>query len=104
MLFFISCLFSISVLAQEKSRYAQLLKLKVYPIPADKALYVEMDSIDLCEVRLYNSLGKRLITAIPDSSLNKLEIQTTHLNNGFYILQITKAGEMICRKRIFVRR
>lgn len=96
------------VIAQEKRSSHhhlnhQKYKVTVYPVPAHDAVFIEMDSIDFCKIKLYNSFGKQVITAIPDSSLNRLEIQTNHLDNGRYQLQIIRPSLETITKKIIIK-
>lgn len=77
--------------------------LKAYPIPADQSLFIEWDNIDNYIVKLYNSFGNRVLAAIPYSSLHKVEIQTTHLKSGTYIVRVFTKHKLIASKRIVIK-
>lgn len=93
--------------AQEKSidsvKYVNTQSLKVYPIPADRSLFIEWNNIDNYVVKLYNSYGKRVLAAIPYSTLHKIELQTTHLQDGIYIARIFSKKKLIASKRIIIK-
>lgn len=80
-----------------------IAQLKAYPIPADRSLFIEWDNIDNYAVKLYNSFGNRVLAAKPDSSLHKIELQTTHLENGTYIVRVFNKHKLIATKRIVIK-
>lgn len=77
--------------------------LKIYPIPANRSLFIEWENIDNYEVKLYNSYGKRVLAAIPHSTLHKIELQTTHLPNGMYLVRIFASKKLKATKRIIIQ-
>ncbi|MFD0962408.1 T9SS type A sorting domain-containing protein [Pseudofulvibacter geojedonensis] len=93
--------------AQERKIDSLLLKNIqspiIYPTPADRALFIEWNNIDNYIVKLYNSYGKRVITAIPYSTLHKIELQTTHLQDGIYIAKIFSSNKVVASKRIIIK-
>lgn len=72
-------------------------KFKVYPNPVENVLNIELeDETSVNKVNIYNCLGKLV------SSTNYLKIDTSHLLNGLYVLELeTEQGKF--SKKIIVQ-
>ncbi len=82
--------------AINNSQYSQSgIDVKIYPLPFLDKLTIESQTIGT--VSLFNVLGDIVIQQPIKSGI--LELQTTNLSNGIYILKITQ-GESVFIKKI----
>jgi len=73
---------------------------KIYPIPTNEKLIIELENINDYNIEIYNTIGQKVITQINNNSQNKVELQTSSLTNGIYILRITDGNSKLTKKII----
>lgn len=66
----------------------EITNYKVYPVPANESIIVELEDINDYNVTIYNLVGQRVVTNAQVESNDRLRMNTQHLQNGVYILSI----------------
>jgi len=76
-------------------------EMKLYPVPTDNELIVELNTISDYTITIYNFLGQR-VGQSDIVNTNKLILNTQNLNNGIYFVQFQNK-ESIATKKIIVK-
>ncbi len=83
-------------------------KTNLYPNPVSSVftLEFEMPSSQLLEIRLISMDGKSIVLnkELAKAGLNELRIETSTIQNGNYLLQLTNENKSILTKRIVIDR
>lgn len=74
----------------------QFDEIKVYPNPVSKYLYIENGMSELYNLKLFNLSGQ--VVYEKKNASGKNTITLTHLQRGFYIVEITSEGKFSTRK------
>ena len=90
---------SSEILAVEDNELTPL-QFKAYPNPASDVITIEIDTIADYSISLYNIIGQRVKTSITPETTNISRINTTHLDNGVYILKIDNGARNYSKKII----
>ena len=76
-------------------------EMKLYPVPTDNELIVELNTISDYSITIYNFIGQR-VGQSDIVNTNKLILNTQNLNNGIYFVQFQNK-ESITTKKIIVK-
>lgn len=77
------------------------INTKIYPNPANDALYLEATEIEKATIDVVDALGKKISLPIQKES-NKLKLNTSALSNGFYFVKI-KLGNKLSTKKFLIK-
>jgi hypothetical protein len=75
--------------------------LKMYPVPANNTLTIEMDGLTQQTVSVYNTLGQRMAVETALQSDTQLSLNTQNLSNGVYIVSVG-TGKSVQSRRVIV--
>ena len=64
--------------------------LKIYPIPVQDQLTIELPIVDLYKLEITNSLGKKVHSSIEQG--DRVNVNTESLSPGLYFLHLTREG------------
>ncbi|HSD13407.1 MAG TPA: DUF4832 domain-containing protein [Flavobacterium sp.] len=67
--------------------------IKLYPVPANDKLMIELDGIDQFEVSMFNSLGQKMNIRYSSVSYNMLVMDTQDFEAGVYFIQFQNEGQ-----------
>ncbi|ESU22343.1 hypothetical protein FEDK69T_23270 [Flavobacterium enshiense DK69] len=67
--------------------------IKLYPVPANDKLIVELEGINQYEVSMYNSLGQKMNIRYSSVTNNMLVMDTQDFNTGVYFIQFQNEGK-----------
>lgn len=87
------------VLTNEKAESAPLLE--IYPNPASNLLNIKQYNLSNATIQLYNIKGELLYSEIAKE--DHLRIDLSGINQGFYILKITKGNSTQSEKVVIVK-
>ena len=79
-----------------------LPSLKIYPNPVEDEFTISFGNGDTHSIELYDTLG-RLNLYMNEVSEASMNISTSHLAKGLYIVQVTDSGGKISRKKLVIR-
>mgnify|MGYP001791857451 CR=1 FL=1 len=63
------------------------LEIKMYPVPTNNELTVELDAIKNYKISIFNSLGQNVNLHPTIIALNKVTFNTQGLSDGIYFVQ-----------------
>lgn len=78
------------------------LNLKLYPVPTQSQLHVEMEGIADFQTKIYNALGQDVRVPV-SSEYNKITLETSSLSEGIYFVEFTKDNIRDVRKFVVQR-
>ncbi|UOK41146.1 MULTISPECIES: DUF4832 domain-containing protein [Flavobacterium] len=67
--------------------------IKLYPVPANDKLIIELEGISQYEVSMYNSLGQKMKIQYSSMADNMLVMDTQDFNTGVYFIQFQSEGK-----------
>lgn len=77
------------------------LQMKIYPVPTNSELIIEMDGINEYKISIFNSLGQSIkVKSVFEN--NKITLNTETLSNGIYFVQFEN-NDFKETKKIIVR-
>ena len=74
-------------------------EMKLYPVPTDNELIVELNTISDYTITIYNFIGQR-VNQSDILNTNKAIVNTQNLNNGIYFVQFQNEESKITKKII----
>ncbi len=78
----------------------QHLKIYPNPMPNNGSLFIDYDEIQIAQVQLLSIIGEDVSIRI-EKSTNRIQLETSNLSSGIYILKLTStAGDILMRKII----
>lgn len=79
------------------------LELRVYPNPStDGKVTIELNNLEISEVRLTNITGKEVFLKKFQFAENKKEIQLNDIPNGLYIIRVITSNQKQVMKKLMI--
>ena len=73
-------------------------QLSVYPNPVEDRLLLEHPAVSKLQLKLYNSSAQEIATSWKQMGTSALELETSHLKQGVYFLEINNGSKSIVKK------
>ncbi len=83
--------------------FDDLSDIRVFPIPADHQINITQGTHLIKSIEIFNLLGKRVQTISNVSSESRLQINTTDLSSGIYLLKLTDINDASLTKKIVIQ-
>jgi|GEM_PF-3609554 len=90
-----------SIASDKKLKNEQTFK--VYPNPANSVITIEFKEIKSGDIKIINALGNT-IRQIADVSGHKINVETTDLGPGNYLIQLQQDGTIVDTQRLVITR
>jgi hypothetical protein len=96
---FLFCLFSLTVMAQDKQQSTSIDGLSFYPNPVNTGkIYITSKSSLDKDITIFDVLGKKVLQA----TINAKELSIASLSPGVYIIKI-REGEATATRKLIVK-
>lgn len=81
------------------------LNVEIFPNPAGDEFTLQMSTADPQNtmVKLFNSYGQEVLYHLVPAGISKQAINTAHLNEGVYLVQVSNESEQISNKKILIQ-
>ena len=71
---------------------------KVYPVPANNEIIVELENSKNYTYTLHNIVGQKVVSNVQSISNDRISMNTQHLENGIYVLKIYNDNAQTSKK------